>query len=62
MDKTALARRLLRALGEKRAGIALPLIAGATLAGGVHTLGKGLRKSREYKAGFTPEINDQGSH
>lgn len=62
MDKVALARRLLRALGEKRAGVMLPLAAGATLVGGAHVLGKGLQKGREYKAGFNPEMYAQGSH
>lgn len=54
MDKIALARRLLQKLAEKRAGLMLPVMAGAALAGGAHVLGKGVQKSREYKAGFQP--------
>lgn len=62
MDKVALARQLLRALTEKRAGIMLPVAAGATLVGGAHILGKGMQKAKEYKAGFEPGGYAPGSH
>lgn len=62
MDKHAFARRVLRALAEKKAGIMLPLAAGAALVGGAHVVGKGLQKSREYKAGFQPGGYGPGSH
>jgi hypothetical protein len=62
MDKIALAKRLLQKLAEKRAGIMLPVAAGAALAGGAHILGKGLKKSHEYKAGFQPGGYGPGGH
>jgi hypothetical protein len=54
MNKQALARKLLHKLAEKKAGIMLPLAAGAALVGGAHILGKGAKKSRENMAGFQP--------
>lgn len=56
--KIAAAQKLLRSLHLKQAGIALPLIAGATLAGGAAVINKGLKKGREYKTGFQP--NQEG--
>lgn len=60
-NKIASAHELLRRLHEKRAGILLPVAAGAALVGGAHTLRKGLEKGREYKAGFQPGYMP-GSH
>lgn len=62
MDKIALAKKILRALAEKRAGIKLPLLAGAAAVGGAHVLSKGVQKAREYHAGFQPGGYGPGSH
>ncbi len=52
-QKIAFAQELLRTMaGEKRAGVVAPLVAGAALAGGAATVAKGLKKGREYRAGF----------
>lgn len=56
--KIAAAQELLRSLHLKQAGIALPLVAGAAIVGGAHTISSGIKKSREYKAGFQP--NQEG--
>ena len=48
--KHAAAQQLLR----KMAGYKLPLLAGAGLVAGAATIASGLKKGREYKAGFTP--------
>lgn len=62
MDKIALARKLLHALVEKKAGAMLPIVGGAALVGGAHILTKGVQKSREYKAGFQPAGYGSGGH
>lgn len=56
--KIAIAQQLLRNLHLKQAGLMLPIAAGAALVGGAHTITKGLKKGREYKAGFQP--NQEG--
>ena len=58
-SKLAYAQRVLRSLAaEKQAGaMTIPLIAGgAALAAGAHTVGKGLGKGKQYKAGFQPGV------
>lgn len=52
--KMAEAQTLLRKLHEKQAGLMLPLVAGAAVVGGAHTVGQGLKKGHEYKQGFQP--------
>lgn len=54
LNKIAFAQLVLRKLHEKQAGIALPLAAGVGLAGAGLVAAKGLKKGREYKAGFQP--------
>lgn len=54
MTKVAVAQALLRRLHEKQAGIVAPLVVGGAAVLGAHTVGKGLQKGREYKAGFQP--------
>lgn len=49
-EKIAAAQLLLR----KMAGYKVPLLVGAGLLAGAHTLRSGLSKGREYKAGFQP--------
>ncbi len=49
-EKIAAAQLLLR----KLAGYKVPLLVGAGLLAGAHTLHSGLQKGKEYKAGFQP--------
>lgn len=60
--KLAYSQKVLRALStEKRAGLTAPLVIGAALAGGAHTVHKGLQKGKEYKAGFAPGVAEMES-
>ena len=58
--KLAYSQRVLRALavsdGEKQAGLVVPLVLGAGLMAGAHGVKKGIKKSREYEAGFAPGV------
>lgn len=54
MFKLAASYALLRKMCEKQAGIGVPLALGAGAVAGIHTLGKGIHKAKEYKAGFQP--------
>ena len=56
-SKLAYSQKVLRALAqEKKAGVMLPIAAGAAAIGTAHAVKKSLHKGREYKAGFTPGI------
>jgi hypothetical protein len=53
--KLAFSQAVLRAMA-KEAGIPLPMVAGAGLAAGAHVVSNGLKKGKEYKAGFAPGV------
>ena len=56
LRKIAYANRILRALAEKQAGIMTPVLLGAGMAAGAHALGKGMKKAKQYQAGFAPGV------
>ena len=59
-NKVAYSQAILRRLHEKNAGIPTSVIVGAGVAGGAHTLHKGLQNAQGYQAGFTPGTYPQG--
>lgn len=60
-SKVAFAQAVLRRMYEKTSAV-VPIALGAGIAAGTHITRKGLKKAKDYQAGFIPGIHPHGAN